>query len=153
MRILSPLLLILLALMVAGCTREPVSEGSQPQVAAADVSSEDILTDPIARGERTFSTYCTGCHGGDATGSGPAAEALSSPPTNLRLLAQNNNGTFPAEQVYQSIDGREEFIAHGTREMPFWGNIWIEKDGEPRAEDAVTQEISEVVEYLRSIQE
>ncbi len=108
--------------------------------------------DPVARGEASFNTYCTSCHGTSATGNGPAAEALTTRPTDLTLLRKNNDGVYPADKVYATIDGREVMYSHGTREMPIWGNIWRENNGKPRPEEEVNKQISEIVEYIRSIQ-
>ena len=32
-----------------------------------------------------------------------------------------NNGVFPTNAVYETIDGLKTIPAHGTREMPIWG--------------------------------
>ena len=58
--------------------------------------------------------------------------------------------TSPADQT---IDGRKDVEAHGSREMPVWGNIWGEESGAPVADDVVEKRINELVEYIRSIQE
>lgn len=39
--------------------------------------------DAVARGATRFTHYCSGCHGTDARGAGPAATSLSVKPTNL----------------------------------------------------------------------
>ncbi|MFQ5749008.1 MAG: cbb3-type cytochrome c oxidase subunit I, partial [Planctomycetota bacterium] len=48
----------------------------------------DNLTDPkvrrIVQGRQVFETYCTGCHGTDADGNGPAAPMLIPRPRNFR---------------------------------------------------------------------
>jgi hypothetical protein len=31
---------------------------------------------------------------------------------------------FPFDRVYQVIDGREQIKAHGTRDMPVWGQAF-----------------------------
>ncbi len=109
--------------------------------------------DPIARGESSFNAYCTSCHGASAIGNGPAAEALTTRPADLTMLRKNNDGVYPADKVYATIDGREVMYSHGTREMPIWGNIWRENNGKPRPEEEVNKQISEIVEYIRSIQQ
>ncbi len=115
--------------------------------------SSKLSKNPIARGETFFNSYCTSCHGENATGNGPAAEALATRPTDLTQLRINNDGVFPTDKVYATIDGREVLYSHGTRQMPIWGNIWSEKNGKPRREEDVHKQISEIVEYLRSIQQ
>ena len=111
------------------------------------------ITDPIAHGRMTYETYCMSCHGEKAKGNGPVAEILAVPPADLTRLSYANNGVFPATKVYEQIDGREDIRAHGTREMPVWGNIWSEIDGVPQPEEQMEKQISELVEYLRSLQE
>lgn len=146
-------LLFLVAALVlfgSGCTGESASTDTAEAVEAATV---ELGESPLENGQQTFETYCSGCHGEDATGNGPIVEDLTVAPPNLRLLSQENGGAFPAEDVYSYVDGREAYAEHGTREMPIWGNIWIEEDGQPRPEESVVKEISEVVEYLRSIQD
>ncbi len=114
--------------------------------------SNKLHRDPVAQGKASFNSYCVSCHGENATGNGPAAEILTVKPTDLTQLKKNNNGRFPADKVYATIDGREVLYSHGTREMPIWGNIWRENDGKPRPEEEVLEQISEIVEYIRSIQ-
>ena len=86
-------------------------------------------------------------------GDGPAASALATPPTDLTNLSKMNDGVFPVDRVYATIDGREVMYSHGTRQMPIWGNIWRENNGKPRPEEEVHKQISEIVEYIRSIQQ
>jgi hypothetical protein len=40
---------------------------------------------------------------------------------NLTELSKKNNGAFPVARVYETIDGRQQVQAHGTRDMPIWG--------------------------------
>jgi len=37
---------------------------------------------------------------------------------------------FPYDRVYATIDGRTDIKAHGTRDMPIWGNEYNEKAAE-----------------------
>lgn len=156
-------LLFVAAILVGntGCAEESGSSETTDAVATTDaaetpeaVETADAGENPIEQGRLTFQEYCTGCHGDEAMGDGPIAADLRVPPPNLRLLSQENDGVFPAEDVYAFVDGSDIYADHGaTREMPVWGNIWEEEDGQPRPEEVVRKEISEVVEYLRSIQE
>jgi len=47
-----------------------------------------ITNTPSNSGQEMFRSYCAACHGLDAKGSGPAASALKTPPTDLTTLAQ-----------------------------------------------------------------
>jgi mono/diheme cytochrome c family protein len=107
----------------------------------------------LSLGEREFAQHCAVCHGLGAGGDGPAAQALRTPPADLRRIALRRAGTFPDGEIAEKIDGRLEVTAHGTREMPVWG-VHL---ATPIAEDASGAEVARgridlLVEYLRAIQ-
>jgi len=83
---------------------------------AAAAQAEDF---DIGRSE--FQSSCASCHGTDGKGKGPVSEQLKVPPPDLTMLAKNNNGIFPTNAIYETIDGLKTIPAHGTREMPIWG--------------------------------
>lgn len=103
-----------------------------------------------ASGKDMYMNQCAACHGADAKGNGPAASALKTPPTDLTVLAKNNNGKFPANHVYSSIVGDLNVPAHGTAEMPMWGNVYRSMSKGHEAE--VQQRISNLTEYIKSLQ-
>ena len=72
-------------------------------------------------GRSEFQSSCASCHGTDAKGKGPVSDQLKIPPPDLTMLAKNNNGVFPTNAVYETIYGLKTVPAHGTREMPIWG--------------------------------
>ena len=39
----------------------------------------------------------------------------------LTELSKKNNGVFPFKRVYETIDGTQNVMAHGTQLMPVWG--------------------------------
>lgn len=110
---------------------------------------------------------CAPCHGEDGKGKGPLSTQLKTPPADLTLLAKKNNGIFPINDIYQTIDGRSVVIAHGTREMPIWGYRYapdLNMAASPNASDMfvnpnfdperiVRLRILAVVDYLSRIQE
>jgi mono/diheme cytochrome c family protein len=104
----------------------------------------------IQRGRALYLQYCVSCHGLSAQGDGPVARALSTPPANLRRLAERFGNPLPEDQVARYIDGRAEVKAHGPRDMPVWGARFYYKSGtdERRAQ----QWIGDLVAYLQSIQ-
>lgn len=104
---------------------------------------------PVERGHAAFITSCASCHGEDGRGGGPVAEFLTIPVPDLTLLAIEYGGHFPEELVYNTIDGRRNVPAHGSREMPVWGNIWADGDA---GEEDIWQRTGELVEYIRRIQ-
>ena len=137
---------------LAGCAAEETQEVAE--TAVEEPSTAPMAEgDPIARGEETYMTYCASCHGPEGKGNGEVAADLDVQPSNLTLLEAQNDGTFPVDSVYQVIDGRKDVEAHGSREMPVWGNIWSEEEGgEPVRREVVETRINELIEYLRTIQ-
>jgi mono/diheme cytochrome c family protein len=72
-------------------------------------------------GVRLYQVFCSSCHGLTGRGDGPVESLFLGGVPDLAHLAARNGGTFPAERVRAAIDGREAFLAHGTRGMPVWG--------------------------------
>jgi mono/diheme cytochrome c family protein len=73
-------------------------------------------------GKSEFRSSCATCHGDDAKGKGPLSEELKTAPPDLTVLSKNNGGVFPFNSIYAAIYGTKVIIAHGTRDMPIWGN-------------------------------
>ena len=99
-------------------------------------------------GEHEFRTSCAVCHGVDAKGDGPMASQLTPKPSNLTVLSKNNGGVFPYERVFRMIDGRGALAAHGSGQMPIWGDRYSLEVKQP----IVRARILELVYYLRGIQ-
>lgn len=88
------------------------------------------------------------------------------PPADLTVLTKKNNGVFPFNSVYEVIDGRQLVIAHGTRDMPIWGDRFTpspNRAASPNAaegfvnpsfdpETVVRMRILAVIDYLNRIQ-
>ncbi len=75
-------------------------------------------------GKDLFVQYCAVCHGKEGKGDGPAAAALKSAPTDLTQISKRNKGTFPDERMMRMLQGQEPVTAHGSKDMPVWGNIF-----------------------------
>ena len=105
-----------------------------------------------ARGRLLFRIHCASCHGVSAHGDGSVAEFLKVPPSDLTRIAPAKDGSFPAERLERTIDGREEVVAHGQREMPVWGLSFQVAGRDSDQEREVETRIRELVAYLRSIQ-
>lgn len=84
------------------------------------VAAEDI-------GKREYLNNCAVCHGTTGKGDGPMAGIVSTRIPDLTVLQKSSNGVFPFDRVFQTIDGRVEIKAHGTRDMPVWGNEYNAK--------------------------
>ncbi len=101
-------------------------------------------------GKGMFDAYCASCHGLDAKGDGPAAPALKMPTTNLTTLAAKNGGVFPAAHVAAVIQGDAMTPAHGSKDMPVWGPIFMSIGGHSQAD--VQLRIRNLTTYLESLQ-
>ncbi len=118
--------------------------------AGADTSSDPVLAQI---GASSYAVYCASCHGLDAKGGGPAAEALVVPPADLTRIAARRDGVFPSSEIARVIDGRFELPAHGSRAMPVWGQRFSEAVPDPGlGEELARGRIISLVEYLRTIQ-
>jgi mono/diheme cytochrome c family protein len=106
-------------------------------------------------GKSEYQAGCATCHGVDGKGKGPLSSQLTVMPTDLTVLAKKNNGVFPVSAVYEVIDGRKAVIAHGTRDMPIWGDRYRPGPDAafyPYAGLYVRTRILAVIDYLNSIQ-
>lgn len=103
-----------------------------------------------ASGAEMYKAYCASCHGLDGKGNGPAAEALKVPPTDLTALAVKNGGKYPALRVSAVIRGEQELAAHGSKDMPIWGNLFWGISGGHETE--VQQRVTNLNKYIEGIQ-
>ena len=128
--------LLIAALLLVAASALPADEGSDPA--------------KIVIGKNLFRSYCASCHGVGAEGDGAIAEHLRVSPTNLTVLAEENDGVFPYEGVMRKIDGRDLVPVHGS-DMPIWGDaLQITEGG---ADEEHTQnKIEALAHFLRSIQ-
>ena len=100
-------------------------------------------------GRDLFQFYCAGCHGRDGKGDGPVAASLRRRPPDLTTIASRHDGEFRTEEIVRFVSGDTPSPAHGTREMPVWGPIFM--SFEPR--DRLTRiRIENVVAYIESLQ-
>ena len=101
-------------------------------------------------GKDLFVQYCAVCHGKDGKGGGPAAEALKSAPTDLTQISKRNNGTFPEERMMRMLQGQERVTAHGSQDMPVWGNVFSNMSSNLTMKQA---RMHGLVQYLEELQE
>jgi mono/diheme cytochrome c family protein len=105
-------------------------------------------------GKIIFRTVCASCHGMDARGDGPVTTSLRTKPANLRRIAQRRSGTFPDDEIARLIDGRTRTLAHGTSDMPVWGDSLANSvTDEPERERRIARAVQLLVAYLKTIQE
>ena len=96
-----------------------------------------------------FREYCSACHGRGGRGDGPAAAALKTVPADLTRISARNGGKFPDAKVRRYIEGLDEIPAHGSRDMPVWGQVLRQLPG---GESAVKMRVEALTKYIQSIQ-
>ncbi len=104
---------------------------------------------------------CAACHGTGGKGDGVVVKALIKPPPDLTKLTEANKGVFPFSRVYDAIDGRIAVIAHGSRDMPVWGDVYTREWNVGLPAGLASKEIAELmmrvrilalIEYLSTLQ-
>jgi mono/diheme cytochrome c family protein len=126
--------------LVAGAQDQPQKTIKHVPLTATSPSS----------GQEMYKAYCATCHGTDGKGNGPAASALKLPPSDLTQLTKQNGGKFPDLKVAATIRGEANIPAHGTAEMPVWGQLfWDMSHGH---EGEVQQRVANLTKYLESLQ-
>jgi len=112
-------------------------------------------------GKWEYDNNCAVCHGMTGKGDGPYAGIIDTRIPDITTMQKANNGVFPYDRVYQVIDGRIEAKAHGSRDMPIWGNEYNSKAAEYysdyvyqyNAEGFVRGRILALINYIYSLQE
>jgi mono/diheme cytochrome c family protein len=106
----------------------------------------------IAQGHSYFLHYCASCHGTNGDGRGPAARALKVQPPDLRRLTERYGAPLPTARLMQFIYGPGMLAAHGSREMPVWGNQFAEVWTAHQSGQNLRSRVREIILYLDSIQ-
>ena len=148
--------------MIGICLKWLIIAGLAAGFAAA-AQAEDLDI-----GKSEFQSSCASCHGADGKGKGPVSEQLKVLPSDLTMLAKRNNGVFPVNAAYETINGSKTIAAHGSREMPIWGerfnpvvnlphyvdpSYWKMAGPQQSPEVVVRTRILAVIDYLSRIQE
>jgi mono/diheme cytochrome c family protein len=103
-----------------------------------------------ASGQQMFSEYCAVCHGTEGRGDGPAATALKKRPADLTMMTTKNNGKFPDTKIYAAIRGDVDLPAHGSKDMPVWGNVFNSMSRGSSSE--VQMRIANLTRYVEGLQ-
>lgn len=104
-----------------------------------------------ANGAEMFKAYCAVCHGQDGKGGGPAVAALKSSPGDLTLLTKRNGGKFPELRVFNAIRGEVGIAAHGSQDMPIWGQVFQDMSRNDSAQTPLR--IRNLTKFVESFQE
>jgi hypothetical protein len=105
-------------------------------------------------GKEDYLADCARCHGVDGKGGTPGMRAVPGyRAVDLTQLRKRNNGKFPGQEVYDTIDGRKRFPAHYVGGMPTWGLKYRHDRLGPESEEKVKRRISALVDYVESLQE
>lgn len=119
--------------------------------AVVDANAQDS-----SLGEELYAEACGVCHGSSGLGDGEFAQHLNVRPSNLTILAKENNGEFPYLQVFQVTDGRTGVRGHGGGDMPIWGSVFSREIGEMGgpygSELLIRARLVSLVDYIESLQ-
>ena len=121
-----------------------------PFVAGQAAGAADYLAMP---GKELYGRFCAACHGIEGHGDGPASTSFKIEVPDLTLMADRQGASFSRDLVERIIDGRHIIGAHGTRNMPVWGEEFPRTEiGNPEAERATRTVIDRITDYIVSIQ-
>lgn len=126
-------------------------------VASAQTPTKTHPRANIAAGAELFHQRCSVCHGVDGKGPGPGSmydpesgdPARRVPPANLTLLSEQNSGKFPVRRVRDAIYFKGSIPAHGTPDMPAWGDVFYTLKSEPKR---LEERVRDLTAYIESIQ-
>jgi len=126
-------------------------------IAFAQTTTKTRPQGNIAAGKELYQQNCSNCHGVDGKGPGPGSmydpesiePAKRVKPADLTALSEQNSGKFPADRVRNAIYFKGSIPAHGTPEMPAWGNMfYLLKSNQKLLEER----IRDLTAYIESIQ-
>jgi mono/diheme cytochrome c family protein len=136
--------------LVTGLPGHPVAAAQFEALTRADLqlAAED------------FQNNCAPCHGTSAKGDGPAGQALKVRPADLTRIAARREGSFPEMAIFEMIAGLSMPTSHGSRDMPIWGDVFVDEavgaglsvEDAKRASEQVQKRIERLVTYLETIQ-
>lgn len=136
--------------LVVGVLIGPGISAARAQEPPATIKKVPVHTTQAMAGKDLYREYCAVCHGTAGKGDGPAARALKTPPADLTLIAKKNGGKYPEVKVQNVINGdADQPAAHGSKDMPVWGNIFRHMGGNP---DLGAVRVYNLVKYIGQIQ-
>jgi len=143
MRILRPRYSILIGLALLASTSGAVYAQTN------EVKTVPMHATSAIKGDDLFHEFCAVCHGLDAKGNGPAAEALKTRPADLTMITRHSTtNKFPTLQVMRIVSGDDVVAAHGSQEMPTWGAAFKSVS----SPEVAKLRVNALVDYLQKIQ-
>ncbi|MFK7978274.1 MAG: cytochrome c [Halioglobus sp.] len=107
-------------------------------------------------GRTLYLQNCVSCHGVDATGDGPAAARLSTPPPDLTKIAARREGAWPALEIMEILSGYSRNILP-REDMPvivdLLDNEMSEFDTGNGDPILMPTKLIEIADYLESLQD
>jgi len=105
------------------------------------------------QGKQLYMQYCSSCHGKDGRGNGSVSPYLKIKVPDLTLLAKENKGIYPLDDVMATIDGRRAVRTHGDRDMPVWGEIFRKETEQGKYPELTSLLKAKVIaEYVATLQ-
>lgn len=144
-------LVLALSISLTGQTSSSASPTGASQPTQSQIKKVPAPYANPTSGKDMYIAYCASCHGQGGMGNGPAAAALKTKPTDLTLLAVKNGGRFPDAHIAEIIKGDSLMAAHGNKEMPVWGPIFLTLGRRDPAQEQMR--IHNLTTYLESIQQ
>lgn len=116
-------------------------------LAATGLAGTPIVAHGENEGARLYQTLCASCHGVTGGGDGPAAGALTPPPTDI------TRSTLKLPELMRVIDGRRTVRAHGSAAMPVWGRVFEQgMEGTGREHRDALRQTQMLAEYVQSLE-
>jgi len=116
----------------------------------ASVVTAGAQSEPYSGGG-DYQVYCSSCHGASGKGDGSIAKLLKKQPPDLTQLAKLNNGMFPEDKIFKTVDGRTPGSGHSDSDMPAWGDVFAKSTESQGAENTALR-IRTLVKYLETLQ-
>ena len=135
-------------LLVAALTLTVIAGPATAQ-AQKVIKQENARPTSAWSGDQLYKEFCSACHGADGKGNGPAASALKSNVTDLTQISRRNNSKYPEARMHDIITGTQAIGAHGSSEMPVWGDVFKSISANQTFSE---MRIEMLVKYLQTIQ-
>jgi len=131
-----------MTMAILGSVRAELAMAAPPAVIAAEARVETAGGPPVT-GESLYRRLCASCHGVAGRGDGPAGAALCPRPTDLTRLRSG------MPELMRQIDGRRTTRAHGTKQMPVWGEV-LEQSliSEPHRRRTALLKVDAIADYV-----